>query len=129
RPRRVITALASLPVRVLATVGPQGDPAAVGPIPDNAAVEKYVPQSELLAHCAVVVSHAGSGTFLGALAHGVPQLCLPQSADQFLNADSGAEAGAAITLEGDALTPDAVRAAVALLPAEASSRTAAGRLA
>src|SRR4051812_28541305 len=127
--RTVIAALASLPVRVLATVGPQGDPAAVGPVPDNAAVERYVPQSELLSHCAVVVSHAGSGTFLGALAHGVPQLCLPQSADQFLNADSGAEAGAAITLEGDAATSDAVRSAVARLRDEASYRSAAERLA
>ena len=127
--RAVVAALAALPVRVLATVGPRGDPAALGSQPDDVAVERYVPQNRLLEHCAVVVSHAGSGTFLGSLAHAVPQLCLPQSADQFLNADSGTQAGAALALEGDAVTPGAVRSAVAELLEDASYRTAAQRLA
>ncbi|MDT7539625.1 MAG: hypothetical protein QOI82_3210 [Actinomycetota bacterium] len=107
-----VSALAQLPVRVLVTVGPNGDPAALGSQPGHVAVERYVPQTMVLPRCAVVVSHAGSGTFLGALAVGVPQLCLPQAADQFRNAEGGARCGAAITLTPDAGTPEAMGAAV-----------------
>ncbi len=60
----------------------------------------------------VVVSHAGSGTFLGALAHGLPQLCLPQAADQFRNAEGGLRSGAALTLAPDEARPDAIVASV-----------------
>ena len=42
----------------------------------------------------VLASHAGSGTLLGALAHDIPQLCVPQAADQFRNASAVSFAGA-----------------------------------
>ena len=67
-------------------------------------------QPSVLDHCQVVVSHAGSGTFLGALARGLPQLCLPQAADQFRNAAGGGRSGAALVLP----PPDASAEAVAL---------------
>jgi Glycosyl transferases, related to UDP-glucuronosyltransferase len=75
--KTALEASAAQRVRVLVTVGMTGDPAALGPQPDRVRVERYVPQTQILRHCAVVVSHAGSGTFLAALAAGVPQLCLP----------------------------------------------------
>ncbi|MDQ3675606.1 MAG: glycosyltransferase, partial [Actinomycetota bacterium] len=62
------------------TVGPNGDPAAFGPQPPRVVLERYIPQTLLLPVCDVVASHAGSGTVLAALAHGIPQLCLPQAA-------------------------------------------------
>ena len=43
----------------------------------------------------LVVHHGGSGTMLGALAHGLPQLRRPQGADQFLNAEALLPTGAA----------------------------------
>lgn len=101
-----------LPVRVVATVGPNADPAALGPQPDNVHVARYLSQSDLLGHCAAVVSHAGSGTFLAAIAAGLPQLCLPQGADQFLNADAGSAAGAALTLAPDEATATSIRHAL-----------------
>jgi UDP:flavonoid glycosyltransferase YjiC (YdhE family) len=103
-----LAAAAELPVRVLVTVGPFGDPAALGPQPDHVRVERYVPQSQVLPQAAVVVSHSGSGTFLGAAAHGVPQLCLPQAADQFLNATAGVRAGIALALDSDATDVTAI---------------------
>jgi UDP:flavonoid glycosyltransferase YjiC (YdhE family) len=127
--RVVVDALAQLPLRVLVTVGPAGDPAALGDVPANIHVERYVPQGQLLPFCAMVISHAGSGTFLGALAHGLPQLCLPQAADQFLNADAGAEMGAALMLEPDLLSADAVRSAVEQLLHSTSYKEAAERIA
>src|SRR5262249_43735826 len=90
--RVVLAALAELDVRVLVTVGPQAAPAVVGTQPAHVRVERYVPQTLVLPHCDVVVSHARSGTVLAALTLGLPQACLPQGADQFLNAGAVASA-------------------------------------
>ena len=127
--RMVVAATAELPVRVLVTVGPAGDPSALGELPSNVHVERYVPQGQVLPLSAAVVSHGGSGTLLGTLAHGLPQLCLPQGADQFINADAAAAAGASLTIEGDALSAEAVRTAVEQLLSVPSYRTAAQRIA
>lgn len=77
------------------TVGPDGDPDAFGSLPDHIIVTRYVPQTVLLPRCALVVSHAGSGTFLATLDHGLPQLCPPQAADQFGNPASAQPPGPA----------------------------------
>jgi UDP:flavonoid glycosyltransferase YjiC (YdhE family) len=89
---------------VLVTVGPFGDPSALGAVPGNVTVERFVPQSEVLPRSAAVVCHGGSGTVLASLAHGVPLLCLPRGADQFANAANLDRLGAGLTLLG----PDAV---------------------
>jgi len=67
-----------------------------------------VPQADLLPHADVVVHHGGSGTTLGALAAGVPQLVLPQGADQFANAEALLAAGAATQLLPAELSAEAV---------------------
>ena len=122
-----VSALARLPVRVLVTVGPDGDPDALGPQPDHVHVERWVDQPRVLQHCDVVVSHAGSGTFLGALAEGLPQLCLPQAADQFRNSEGAARARVAVVLHPEESSPDAIASAVgALLTDEALHRRARG---
>ncbi|BEP15262.1 glycosyltransferase [Acidothermaceae bacterium B102] len=123
---QAVEALRELPVRVLVTLGPDGDPADLGPQPDNVTVERWVDQFTLLRHCAVVVSHTGSGTFLGALANGVPQLCLPQSADQFRNAAGGVSAGAVLAINPDEVTADAITRAVQRLLDDPGFREAAG---
>lgn len=76
-----------------------------------------------------MVSHAGSGTALGTLAAGLPQLCLPQGADQFLNAAAVAKGGAGISLAPDAATPAAIQDAVRRLLDDASYCDAAARIA
>ena len=83
---RVLAGLSGLPVSVVVTVGREVDPKALGPQPGNVRVEQYVPQSLLLPRCDLVVSHAGSGSVVGALAHGLPMVLLPIGADQPLNA-------------------------------------------
>jgi UDP:flavonoid glycosyltransferase YjiC (YdhE family) len=82
----VVNALADLQACVLVTVGPAADLDALGTHPANVRIERYVPQTRVLPEAAVVVSHSGSGTVVATLDHGLPQLCLPQGADQFLNA-------------------------------------------
>ena len=109
-PRHVVERVRDLDVFVVVTVGPDGDPAVLGPQPANVHVAPFIPQDDLLPHCAAVVSLAGSGTFLGAAAHGLPQVCVPQGADQFLNADACARAGAGLSVDGDpASVRDALR--------------------
>jgi MGT family glycosyltransferase len=126
--RATVEALRDLPVRILVTVGPHGDPATLGTQPGNVRVERYVPQSAVLEYCDVVVSHGGSGTALGALALGLPQLCLPQGADQFLNAAAIASAGAGLALLPDECTPEVVTHAVKRLLEDHAFRDAARRV-
>lgn len=121
--------LRELPVRLLVTVGPHGDPAQLGPQPDHVRVERWVPQTQVLPHATVLASHAGSGTFLAGLAHGVPQLCLPHQADQFRNAAGGARSGAALALAPGEATGVAVAAAVQRLLDDGAFRTAAASVA
>jgi UDP:flavonoid glycosyltransferase YjiC (YdhE family) len=65
---------------------------------------------------------------LAGISHGLPQLCLPQGADQFLNAAAAASAGVGISLTPGAATPSAIRDAVARLLDRPSYRRAAARV-
>jgi UDP:flavonoid glycosyltransferase YjiC (YdhE family) len=80
-----LEAVSGLAARVLLTVGRGIDPGRLGPAPDNTHVEQWVPQSDVLAHAAVVVCHGGSGTTFGALSAGVPLVICPLFADQSMN--------------------------------------------
>jgi MGT family glycosyltransferase len=117
--RLLLEALADVDCNVLMTVGRGGDPASLAPWPVNATVKRFVPQADLLPHCRVVVSHGGSGTTYGALAHGLPLLMLPHAADQFENAAAGRAAGVAEMLMPSEIQSAAIRSAVEALLAEA----------
>ncbi len=127
--RLVLAALEDEPVNVLATIGRDNDPADLSPVPDNARVERYIAQAELLPHCAAVVHHAGAGTAFGALAHGLPSLALPQSADNFIIANRLAEAGVAHTLMPGEVTASAVRSGLRAVINAAGYRERARQLA
>lgn len=116
-------------VDVLVTVGPVTDPAALGAVPPNVRVERYLPQTAVLPQCAAVISHAGSGTFLASLGLGIPQLCLPQAADQFINAGQGAAAGVALALGPADAAADPIANALGRLLGDESFAGAAGRVA
>lgn len=83
---RVLAGLRTLPVDVVVTVGRETDPSWLGPQPSHVHVERYVAQSLVLPRCSVVLSHGGSGSVIGALAHAVPVVVAPMGADQPLNA-------------------------------------------
>jgi UDP:flavonoid glycosyltransferase YjiC (YdhE family) len=129
QPLRVAAeALRDLDVRGLVTVGPQAAPTVVGAQPAHVRVEQYVPQTLVLPHCDVIVSHAGSGTVLATLALGLPQVGLPQGADQFLNAAAVSSAGVGISFTPGERDADAVRDAIVRVLDDASFREAAGRV-
>jgi len=125
---RVLTGLQELPVEVVATVGAEIDPAELGPLPPHVRVERFLPQSDILARCSAVVSHGGSGSVLGALAHGLPQVLIPMGADQPLNAARCEQLGAARVLDPVAATSEDVRDAVTAVLDEPEYRASAERL-
>ncbi len=94
------------------TVGADNDPATLEPVPANARVERYIPQAELLPRCSAVIHHGGSGTMYGSLAHGVPQVVLPQGADNFVNGLLLARCGAGVMIGPEEFSSEAVRDAV-----------------
>ena len=85
-------------------------------------------QTESDAEARAVVSHGGSGTMLGALAHGAPLVLLPQGADQFDNAGLCRDAGVALVLPSDA-DAGSIRAALERVLGEPGFRARAGALA
>jgi UDP:flavonoid glycosyltransferase YjiC (YdhE family) len=109
---QAIDAVRDLQDNVIITTGPGVDPSSFGPVPPHIAMAAFVPQALILKHCSAVVSHTGSGTILGALGDGLPQVCLPMGADQFSNADQIARTGAGIVVPPDARTPQTIRAAI-----------------
>lgn len=113
--RVLLDALAQIDCTVVATVGKDNDPALLKPLPNNAIVERYIPQDEVLPHVAATVCHGGSGSTLAALAHGVPLLMIPQAADQFENAQACKKIGAALVLMPGEVTHDSVCSAVTAL--------------
>jgi UDP:flavonoid glycosyltransferase YjiC (YdhE family) len=138
--RMAIDALAPLAVRLLVTVGGGCDPAALGALPANVHVERWIPQDTVLPHAALTVSHGGYGSTLGALAHGVPLVVLPLfSMDQWANAAAVARVGAGIALGPDrdvrrvmdlpdARTLEGLRPAVASLLHDPATRRRAREL-
>jgi UDP:flavonoid glycosyltransferase YjiC (YdhE family) len=124
-----VATLGTLDVDVIATVGPRVDPAYLGVVSPNIRVEQYVPQQFILDRAAVLVSHAGAGSVLGAAAHGIPQLLFPVRADQWENADAASGAGVAITLELDHRAEDDIAAAIEQLVSDQQFERAAAQVA
>lgn len=83
--QRIMTALGKLSVRGLVTLGPAMSKASFM-IPDNVVMVKSAPHSLVFPQADLVVTHAGHGTVMRALAHGIPLLCLPMGRDQDDNA-------------------------------------------
>lgn len=124
----LLAGLANSDADVVVTVGTGTDPAALGPQPGNIHVTQWLSPAALLPHCDAVLCHAGAGTTLAALSHGIPLVLSPRGADQFPTAAACSAAGAARTLTPDQLTPESVRTAVAAVLSEDSYRTGAQRL-
>lgn len=117
---RIVDGLADLDVDVIATVGRQIDPSAWGPVPPGLLLERYVPQAIVLPHVDAVVSHAGSGSVIGALSFGLPCVLLPMGADQTHNAYRCRELGVGVVLDPVEATPGMIGGAVASVLADAA---------
>jgi MGT family glycosyltransferase len=107
---RIIAALSDLSVRAIVTTGPAVDPKEL-PAPPHIVVCASAPHGELLSRAALVVTHAGHGTAIRALAKGVPVLALPMGRDQADNAVRIVAAHAGVRLSPRART-GAIRRAI-----------------
>ena len=107
---KTLHALADGPYRVLVTAGQARiDPAMVS---SNAVVVERAPHDDILPNAALTITHAGHGTVLASLSHGVPLLCLPNPvADQPILAQQVEALGCGLSLE-DAVAPAAIKSAV-----------------
>ena len=79
--KTAITALADLPVHVVATL-PAGLPSDITPTP-NATVVQFVPHGPVLDRAVCAITHGGMGGTQKALARGVPVCVVPFGRDQF----------------------------------------------
>ena len=126
RIRNTLEALAGEPVRVLVSAS---QPMDLGPVPDNAAIRRFVPHALVLPSAAVTVTHAGHGTVAASLAHGVPLVALPNPvADQPFLAATIQQLGAGLALDGES-GPAAIRTAVQEVMGQPSYAAAASNLA
>ena len=125
---RAVEAVRDLPLDLIVTTGPGLDPATLGPQPRNVLVAEFIPQTQVLERASLLVSQCGAGTMLGALCHGLPQVCLPLGADQPWNAAAVARAGAAVVVPPEELSRESIRAAVDKILTDPSYAEAARRV-
>jgi MGT family glycosyltransferase len=123
-----LTALAGYDGVVVATTGRSLDLEELGPLPPNAVVSEFVPQAAVLERADLLVSHSGSGTMLGGLVHGVPQVALPRGTDQPENAALLVRAGAGLLVAPEDFAVESIASAVADVARDRAFRAAAERV-
>jgi MGT family glycosyltransferase len=129
--QRIVDALSSVPARVVVTTGPAIDPATLR-AGGNVTAVRFAPHDRLLPRASLVVTHAGLGTVMAAMTHGVPLLCMPMGRDQFFNAARVEALGLGRTIAADAaegVIADAVRSLLANDLVRAAARHGAGVIA
>lgn len=92
--QRILDGLSDIDVEVLCTLG--GVPIADLRAPANASIVDWISPREVLPRTDLVVTHAGLGTVMSALASSVPLVCMPMARDQPLNAERVAALGLGI---------------------------------
>ena len=122
----LLEGLAELDVEVVATLTDREREQA-GTVPSNARLVDYTPVLSLAPTCDLMVSHGGPGTTLTSLAHGIPQLLVPEHLmfDQMLTSRLVEQAGAGRLLASEQVTAEnVVRVARTLVEDPRYSRAA-----
>src|SRR5215472_13963342 len=125
--QRVMDALGGMRVRGLVTPGPTLTPEDFQ-APANVVIRTSAPHGQVFPEAAAVVTHAGHGTVMRALAYGLPLICIPMGRDQNDVAARVVARGAGLRLSPKARTP-ALRQAIQRVLDEASFREQAHQLA
>jgi MGT family glycosyltransferase len=106
----IIEAVSTLDIRCLVTLGPAMSEEDFD-LPDNVIAKMGVPHSQVFPLARAVITHAGHGTVMRALSHGLPLVCLPMGRDQLDNATLVAHRGAGLKLSRNA-APKIIRRAL-----------------
>jgi UDP:flavonoid glycosyltransferase YjiC (YdhE family) len=108
--------LAREPVRVLATTNRRsgaGDTQVVPiPVPANGRLVEWISYSRSMPACELVITHAGHGTLVRALASGCAVVAVPHSGDMAENAARADWAGVGVRLPWRLLSPTTLKLAV-----------------
>ena len=99
RPDALLVALQVLrdfPVNVVVETGSRVEVAQLGRQPVQIAAAQRLPLAKVLPLCTAVISPGGAEEVLGALAYGLPQVCLPRTLDQRHSTAAVTATGAAI---------------------------------
>jgi UDP:flavonoid glycosyltransferase YjiC (YdhE family) len=96
--QRVVSALGEAPVRGIVTLGDHLDPDDLD-VPADVALSRYVRHTAMLPWASAVVTHAGLGTILAGLSHGLPLICLPLGREQPANAEAVVRAEAGVLVD------------------------------
>jgi UDP:flavonoid glycosyltransferase YjiC (YdhE family) len=115
--RCALAGLAREPVRVLATTNRRtvyatGAEMVAIPVPANGRLVEWVSYSRSMPECQLVITHAGHGTLVRALASGCPVVAVPHSGDMAENAARADWAGVGVRLPWRLLSPATLRLAV-----------------
>ncbi|MEV4738881.1 activator-dependent family glycosyltransferase [Streptomyces sp. NPDC049555] len=126
--RDVLAAVDGLDAEVVATLSPALR-AELGTLPKNVRAVDFVPLDALLPTCSGIVHHGGSGTFMTALAHAVPQLIVPDMMwDAMEKSLSLARSGAGLHAGPDGLSPRVLRSRITALLDDESFAAGARRV-
>ncbi|MEU4054138.1 nucleotide disphospho-sugar-binding domain-containing protein [Streptomyces olivaceus] len=124
---RVVEGLAGLDVEVVLAVGPD-DRRKLGTLPAGVRVAENVPLHLFMETCDAIVHQGGTSTLLTAARHGLPQVMMPQTADNPFNAANFAGSGAGVTLDAAGADAGEIGAAVTRVLTEPAWRVAAEKL-
>ena len=121
--QRCVKAAVGLPVHVVVTLGPalRGTPLKSAA---NLRVIEAASHDVLVPRCRLVVTHAGHGTVVRPLLHGVPVVCVPTGRDQPENAARVVHAGAGVRVSQNA-SVGAIRRAISKVLTDPRFKTAA----
>lgn len=120
-----IDALRDQEVRGLVTLGPALEKDQFS-VPENVVVVNSAPHSKVFPLASLVITHAGHGTVMKALSHGLPLVCLPMGRDQNDNAIKVQYHGCGIALKAKS-GPGKIRKAVQKILTEETYRQSARR--
>lgn len=126
--KAMLAALADLPVNALFTAGPGIDLDRVKVPGQNITLESFVPQSLIVPHAALLVSHAGLGTVIGALYAGVPMVLISLATDHPINAERAVALGLARALDASEQRPEPLRETILDALADETMRTRAAEI-
>ncbi|MBV9314538.1 MAG: hypothetical protein JO100_12585 [Pseudonocardia sp.] len=107
--RHCAEAFADTEWQLVMTVGGRFDPAALGPLPANVEVHRWLPHEQVLRHASVFVCQGGMGSVQQSMYHAVPMVVIPHHHEQQANAERIAELGLGHVLARESLTADLVR--------------------
>ena len=124
----ILEGLREEPVNLILTIGRDRHPSDFGLQPDDVHIERYIPQSLLLPHCDLVITHAGFSTVAATLSHGLPMVTIPIDADQPVNAQRCTALGVAELIEYGHRTPESIRESVRTVLDNPSYRLSAERI-